>query len=434
MTIGIVGGGIAGLIAAHDLSKAGHKVLLFEKEPDLGGQVHTFDVGGERLEGFYHHIFTSDVDIMKLIEELNLQSKMLWIDSKVGLYRDGRVYDWVTPLDLLKFRPLNIFDRVRLGLVSLYLRRYRDWQKLERFTAREWISKHGGKRNYEVVWGPILKNKFGPYSEDVGMVWLWGKLHLRLTSREGEKEKLGYMRGSFGLLVDALRDRITASGGEIYTSSPVDKIVVENGKVAAIRSNGKDYPCDAVIATVPSPAFVKITPDLPSDYSSNVRVAKYMGAVVLVLTLNKSFSRFYWMNISDDKSPFVAVIEHTNFVDPSVYGGKHIVYVSNYVPVDSPLYSMSPDRLLSEYWPHLKKIAPDFNVSWIAGMNIFRDEAAQPIIGKNYSSRIPAHATPIKGLYLANTTQIYPEDRGMNYSVRMGKAVAGMVGGYVLNP
>ena len=427
MTVAVIGGGITGLTVAYELSKSGHKVMLFEKDAELGGQVRTFAVGGERLEAFYHHIFTSDVDIIDLMKELNLESRMLWIDSKVGLYRDGRVYDWVTPFDLLKFRPLNIVNRVRLGLVSLYLRRYEDWQKLEKMTAKEWITKHGGKRNYDVIWGPMLKNKFGPYADKVGMVWLWGKLHLRLTSRQGEKEQLGYMRGSFGLVVDALRDRIIANGGEIYTSSAVEKINVENGAVSSVRANHHDFPCDTVIAAVPSPVFLKMIPELPSDYASNVRTAKYLGAVVLVLTLNRSFSRFYWMNISDMNSPFVAVIEHTNFVDPAVYGGKHIVYISTYLPVESPLYSMSPDRLLSEYWPHIKAITPGFNVSWIVGMNIFRDDAAQPVIGTNYSLHIPAPATPIKGLYLANTTQIYPEDRGMNYSVRLGRMVAGIV-------
>ena len=132
MRVVIIGGGIAGLTAAYELSKSGHKVTLFEKDAELGGQVRTFTVGDARLEAFYHHIFTGDVDVIKLIEELDLQSKMLWIDSKVGLYRDGRVYDWVTPIDLLKFRPLNIIDRVRLGLVSLYLRRYKDWRRLEK--------------------------------------------------------------------------------------------------------------------------------------------------------------------------------------------------------------------------------------------------------------------------------------------------------------
>ncbi|MEA1959017.1 MAG: NAD(P)/FAD-dependent oxidoreductase [Chloroflexota bacterium] len=429
MRVGIIGGGIAGLTAAYELSKAGHKVLLFDGDDELGGQVRTFTVGGARLERLYHHIFTSDVDIISLIEELDLGSRMLWMDSKVGLYRDGRVYDFVTPIDLLRFRPLGIIDRVRLGLVSLYLRRYENWRALEGVMARDWVVKYGGKRSYDAIWGPMLKNKFGSYSDKVGMVWLWGKLHLRLSSRQGEKERLGYMCGSFGLLIDALRDRIVAAGGEIYTSTPVDKVDVENGRASGIEAGGRVHPCDAVIAAVPSDVFLGIAPGLPPEYASKVMSAKYLGAVVLVLTLNRSMSRFYWMNISDADFPFVAVIEHTNFVDPSAYGGRHVVYISNYLPTDSRMYSMSVEQLLSEYWPHIKEIAPDFNVGWIVDKEVFRAEAAQPIIGTNYSSRIPEHATPVGGLFLANSTQIYPEDRGMNYSVRLGRDVARLVGG-----
>lgn len=351
------------------------------------------------------------------------------MDSKVGLYRDGRVYDFVTPIDLLRFRPLGIIDRVRLGLVSLYLRRYENWRALEGVMARDWVVKYGGKRSYDAIWGPMLKNKFGSYSDKVGMVWLWGKLHLRLSSRQGEKERLGYMCGSFGLLIDALRDRIVAAGGEIYTSTPVDKVDVENGRASGIEAGGRVHPCDAVIAAVPSDVFLGIAPGLPPEYASKVMSAKYLGAVVLVLTLNRSMSRFYWMNISDADFPFVAVIEHTNFVDPSAYGGRHVVYISNYLPTDSRMYSMSVEQLLSEYWPHIKEIAPDFNVGWIVDKEVFRAEAAQPIIGTNYSSRIPEHATPVGGLFLANSTQIYPEDRGMNYSVRLGRDVARLVGG-----
>ncbi len=428
MKVGIVGGGIAGLTAAYELGKAGHKVVLFEREAELGGQVRTFTLGGERLECFYHHIFTSDTDAVKLIDELGLGSKMLWIDSKVALYRDGVAYPWVTPLDLLKFKPLPIVDRVRLGLVSLYLRKYKNWRALEGVTAHDWILKYGGKRNYDVMWGPMLQNKFGACRDEIGMVWLWGKLHLRLASRSGEKERLGYMRGSFGLLVDALRDRIIANGGEIYTSSQVDKVDVSGGKVVGLKVGQKQYPCDAVIATIPSQAFLAIAPELPAEYASKVKAAKYLGAVVLVLTLKKSLSRFYWMNISDASLPFVGVIEHTNFVDPAVYGGKRVVYISNYLSTDSPMFAMPADKLIAEYTPHLKKIVPDFDASWIEERYIFRERAAQPVIGTNYSSRIPEHATPVRGLYLANTTQIYPEDRGMNYGVRLGRQVAGLVG------
>ena len=427
MKVGIIGGGIAGLSAAYELGKRGHKVTLFEKEAKLGGQAGPFQVEGEHLERFYHHIFTSDVDIIQVIAELELNERLLWLDSKVGFFHRGRIYDFVTPMELLKFRPLGLADRVRLGLVSLYLRRYGNWHSLEGVTAKEWLTRYGGRRSYEVVWGPLLKNKFGESAHEIGMVWLWGKIHLRLASRRGEKESLGYLNGSFGLLIESLRERIIDAGGEIYTSSPVDRVVVEGERATGIQSAGREHPCDAVIATVPSPVFLEMVPHLPADYAGKLAGVRYQGAMVMVLTLKERLSHIYWLNISDASIPFVALVEHTNLVDPSVYGGKRIVYIANYLSKDSPLYSLSPDELLQEYLPHLQKINPEFEPGWVEGYYLFRDDAGQPIITTNYSSRIPEHATPISRLYLANTTQIYPEDRGMNYSVRLGRRVARMV-------
>jgi protoporphyrinogen oxidase len=425
--IGIIGGGIAGLSAAYELGKGGHKVVLFEKESELGGQAGTFVLEGERLERFYHHIFTSDFDIIQLIAELGLNDQLLWLDSKMGFFHGGRIYDFVTPMELLKFKPVGPVDRVRLGLVSLYNRQYRNWPKMEGVTAREWLTRYGGKRNYEVVWGPMLKNKFGESCDEIGMVWLWGKLHLRFAPRHGGKERLGYLNGSFGLLIESLRERIIDAGGEIYTSSPVDRVVVEGERATGIQSAGREHPCDAVIATVPSPVFLEMVPRLSADYAGKLAGVRYQGAMVMVLTLKERLSHIYWMNISDASIPFIALIEHTNFVEPSVYEGKRIVYISNYLSQDNPLYSLSPDELLQEYLPHLRKINPEFEPDWVEGCYLFRDDAGQPIITTNYSSRIPEHATPISRLYLANTTQIYPEDRGMNYSVRLGRKVAGLV-------
>jgi len=427
MNIGIIGGGIAGLTAAYELSKAGHKVALFEKEAELGGQAGTFQVAGERLERFYHHIFSSDIDIIQLVAELGLGERLLWLDSKVGFFHRGRIYDFVTPMELLRFSPLGLADRVRLGLVSLYLRRYKNWPAMEGVTAREWITKYGGRRNYEVVWEPLLKNKFGASADEIGMVWLWGKIHLRLTSRQGGKERLGYLDGSFGLLIDTVKERIIDCGGEIHTSSPVSKIIVEGEKAVGLEVRKQGHRSDVIIATVPSPVFLDMVPQLPADYARKLAGVRYQGAVVLVLTLKQPLSHIYWMNISDPSIPFVAVIEHTNFIDPSIYKGKRIVYLSNYLPTDSPLYSLDPDGLLTEYLPHLRKINPEFDLGWIEERYLFREEAGQPIITTNYSSRIPDHSTPISHLYLANTTQIYPEDRGMNYSVRLGRKVARLV-------
>ncbi|MDY6893451.1 MAG: NAD(P)/FAD-dependent oxidoreductase [Chloroflexota bacterium] len=435
MNIGIIGGGIAGLTAAYELGKQGHRVTVFEKNAHLGGQVATFEIGGERLEGFYHHIFAGDVDILNLMAELGLSDRLLWLESKVGFWCQEKIYDFVTPFDLLRFKPIGFLDRIRLGLVTLYLQRFKNWRSYEGITAREWITKYAGRRNYDVVWGPLLRGKFGQSSDEVGMVWFWGKIYLRFASRSKGmgQERLGYLKGSFGLVIDALAQRISNAGGTIYTDAPVSRIVIEQGKATAVEVGQGDaaglHPFDAIIATVPSPTFLDLVPQMSGDYAEKLKKTRYQAALCLVLTLNRPLSSIYWLNISDASIPFVAAIEHTNFTDSSTYGGKHILYLSNYLAQDSPLYRASVDELLAAYLPHLKRFNPEFGPDWIEDRHLFRDDAGQPIVGINYSRQIPEHQTPIEGLYLANTTQIYPEDRGMNYSVRLGTTVSKIMPG-----
>jgi protoporphyrinogen oxidase len=279
------------------------------------------------------------------------------------------------------------------------------------------------------MWQPLLRGKFGERADEVGMVWFWGKIHLRMASRgKGmQKEKLGYLDGSFGQVTDALVNQIRNAGGEIHTSSPVERIAVEEGRVKSLEMGGQVVPFDAIIATVSSPAFLNMTPQLAPDYAQKLKGVNYQAAACLVLTIKKQLSPFYWINISDTSVPFVAAIEHTNIISESRYGGKRILYLSNYLSADSPLYHKNAEELLATYLPHIKKINPEFEPDWIEDLYLFHEDAGQPIIGTNYSQNIPPLRTPIEGLYLANTTQIYPEDRGMNYSVRLGQDVTKLI-------
>lgn len=434
MNIGIIGGGAAGLAAGYRLSKSGHKVSIYETSPFLGGQASTFDVGGSPLERGYHHLFTSDTDIIDLIGELNLGHKLKWIESTVGIFHNGKIYNFVTPLDLLRFDPISIVNRLRLGLVTLYLKRYKDWRKLESITADQWIRKYAGSSVYNVVWGPLLRGKFGEeYFTKVAMPWFWGKIQTRFASRgkglKGmQKEKLGYPIGSFGEIFEQLSKQIHVMGNEVKISTPVKRIVVSDGRASGLEyiENGKTIikNFDAVLSTTPSYIFPKLVEGLPAWYLNKLSKVDYLAAVLLILILDRPISNIYWLNIADRTIPFVGVIEHTNLIDSHNYGGKHIVYLTNYLSTDHPLYNKTHEELLEEYIPHLTKINPDFKRSWIENSYHHKVNAAQPIVTTNYSEIIPEHRTPIKGLYLANTTQVYPEDRGTNYSVRMGKKVA----------
>ena len=431
MRVGIIGGGAAGLAAAYELTKQGHYAEVFEVAPFLGGQASTFDVGGGRLERGYHHLFVSDTAITELINELGLGHKLAWLESKVGLYHSGRIWDFATPLDLLRFKPLSLPQRIRLGLWTFALQKTRNWQKFEGVTAQDWLTRHLGQEIYQTIWEPMLRGKFGEFYSLVSMAWLWGKIYLRVASRRNalQKERLGYPMGSFGEVFDRLEERIIQQGGAVHLSSRVSRVVVDDGVAVGLEvqlseqePEVKSY--DAVIATTPSYVFTRLVPQMPQDYLDKLVNVRYLSAVLMILTLDRPLSGKYWLNVADRTLPFVGVIEHTNMIDPALYGGRHIVYLTNYTPRESDLYQKSDSELLEDFIPHLQKINPDFDRSWIQEYYHHKVDGAQPIIGVNYSREIPDHRTPFKHLYLANTTQIYPEDRGTNYSVRMGRQVA----------
>ncbi len=434
MRVGIIGGGAAGLAAAYELTKGGHYAEVFEQAPFLGGQASTFPVGGGQLERGYHHLFVSDSDMTELIHELGLGDKLAWLESKVGLYHGGKVWDFSTPMDLLRFKPLSLPQRLWLGLWTFLLQKTTHWQRFENITARDWIVRYMGQRIYSVIWEPLLRGKFGEYHDQVSMTWLWGKIYLRVASRgKGlQKERLGYPMGSFGEVFDELARRVEDQGGRVHRSAAVNRVVVEDGAATGLEVQlaGEDprpLAYDAVIATTPSYVFTRLAPPMPEDYRRKLEEVEYLSAVLMILVLDRPLTAKYWINIADTGLPFVAIIEHTNMIDKSLYGGRHVVYISNYPSRENPLYRKSAEELLDEFTPHLKNINPDFDRSWVLEYHHHRVDGAQPVIGVGYSERIPSHQTPFRNLYLANTTQIYPEDRGTNYSVRMGRRVARMV-------
>ena len=434
MRVGIIGGGAAGLAAAHELTGQGHFAEVFEVAPFLGGQASTFDVGGGRLERGYHHLFVSDTDITELIHELGLGDKLAWLESRVGVYHSGRIWDFATPVDLLRFRPLSFFQRLRLGLATFILQKTRNWQKFEGITAQEWLTRNLGSDIYRAIWEPMLRGKFGDYYDQVSMTWLWGKIYLRVASRGKslQKERLGYPLGSFGEVFDRLQERIIGQGGAIHISSRVNRVAVEAGQAVGLEvqlpgSEPEVRQYDAVIATTPSYIFTRLVPPLPQDYAAKLEGVQYLSAVLLILALDRPLTSKYWLNVADRELPFVGVIEHTNMIDPALYGGNHIVYLTNYTARDSDLYAKTGEQLVEDFIPHLQKLNPSFERGWIREFYYHKVDGAQPIIGVNYGRQIPDHRTPIGNLYLANTTQIYPEDRGTNYSVRMGRQVANMV-------
>jgi len=423
--VAVIGGGLGGLVAADRLLDAGLSVTIFEKYPDAGGLVGCMTVGGTPLERFYHHLFTSDVDYVDFARELGLADDIQWLPSKMGFFAKGKQWDFGTPGSLLKFSPLGITGRLQFVISTLRLRQNPDWRPLEGETAASWMTKNGYKKAFDVVWGPLLKQKYGKRWADVGLVWLWGKIALRTRSRDksGLGECVGYLKGSFGRGVQAILARVKEKGGDVRTARPVRLVTSDMGGFRIEVAGGGDT-FDLVVSTVAIPELLRICPDLPHETKKRWRQIQYCHALCPVLELDRQFMKYYWLNVGDETLPFGGLIEQTNLIPPSEYGGRHVLYISNYVLPDDPKWSTRDDELWKSYLPALQKINPDFDPSWIVSKTINRGEYAQPIVGTDYSKLLPELRTDLPGLYTAAMAQIYPEDRGQNYAIKLGRQVA----------
>jgi protoporphyrinogen oxidase len=441
-----VGAGVAGLVGALRLQEQGHSCDVYERWPGLGGQAATLDVGGgHRLERYYHHWFTSDRHIVDLSEELGVAEAIEWHKSTMAFFVDGRTRSFTSPLDLLRFRPLPLRDRLRMGLAVVRLQRSnKPVSEYEGETARSWIEREMGERAYAKVWGPLLRGKFGSRADDISMAWLWGKLVTRrkLEGREAREELLGYPSDSFEPLFEALVDRIRSGGGRVLIDRPVVKLDRDHDGSFAVRAGapgsfrlgldprefqpeGEAERYDAVLATVPNDVFLAIAGHLVDDgYRSRCEAIEYHTALCLLLELDRQFGSHYWTNIADTDLPFIGLVEHTNLIDPARYDGRRFLYVANYVEPGHELLALDPDELLAAYLPGIRRIRPDFDPSWIRERWRFAEPAGQPIVTVGYHRQIPPLETGVPGLLLANTTQVYPEDRGTNYAVRLGENAA----------
>jgi protoporphyrinogen oxidase len=444
MRISVIGAGVAGLTAAHRLSQSGHRCDVYERWPGLGGQAATLEVGGgHRIERYYHHLFMTDRHIVALCRQLGLPEEIEWLPSSLGMFSDGRNHPFTTPLHLLRYQPLSPVSRLRMGVAVVALQRRRDWEPFEGITARKWIERAMGQEVWEKVWGPLLRAKFGERADAIAMAWLWCKLTLRreLKGEEARKELLGYPRSSFESIFAAQQQAVERAGGRVLIDRPITRLARDaNGFLLhpaapdsfrrgldprKFEAGGEPERYDAVIATVPSDIFIRMLDEglekrLRADYLRRVRQSEYHTAVCLVLELDRQLTPFYWTNALDPDLPFCGLVEHTNFIGPERYDGRRFAYVANYVAPDDHLLDLNADELLTAYEPGLRKLNPAFSRDWVRQRWLFREPHAQPIVTIGYRDRMPPLDTGVPGLVLANTTQIYPEDRGTNYSVRLG--------------
>jgi len=422
MKIGIIGAGFGGMAAAYDLRKAGHEVTVFEAAGFVGGLASGFKepYWDWSVEKFYHHWFASDKHMLGLIEELGLSDGVIFPRPYTVLLYKGKWYPFDSILKALLFPGLGFgLNKIRFGLVGLYLRLTNNWKPFERVTVEEWMRKWAGKKVYEQMWQPLVIGKFGPHYKDVNMAWMWARLKARTT-------RLGTFKGGFQAFADRFAEILRERGVEIRLGAKVESIKRKQAGLS-VRSEVGVESFDQVLVTTSPNLMAKLCPELPESYLKGLLELKSMGAVVVVLSLKHQLSEqgYYWFSLPKGEGfPFLALVEHTNFVSPEHFGGDHILYAGDYLVPGHEYFSLSDDELLERFAPAFKRINPKFALDWVKKVWVFKTNYAQPVPLMNHSKNIPSIETPVEGLYFASMSQVYPWDRGTNFAVEIGRRAA----------
>jgi protoporphyrinogen oxidase len=407
MKVGIIGAGISGLSAAYYLAKAGHEVHVFQKEDTTGGLLATFDFDGLRIEHFYHFLCGTDEGYFQLSKELGLYDQVKFQTARTGFYYQGKRYGFTSPVDLLRFTPIPLTQRIRFGLFALEARWRQEWAQLDALTAKPWLIDRLGYRTYDVVWHPLLGLKFGDFHDKISAAWVWHRIH-RVAKSKG---KMGYLEGGTQLLLDTLADRIKEMGATLHTSTPVEQIVVRNKRVRGVQINGgEEFPCERVISTVPLSVVAGLLPEGWDDYAADLRRTKYIGVVCLSFKLKRRVSPYFWLNVNDTRVPFNGIIEYTN-LNPLRDHDCHVIYVPYYVATDHPYYKMDEEALFEQSWEAIKLITPGLTDEHLIAWHAARAPFAQAITPTGFLNMLPDQKTPIQGLRLLDSTFLYPEDR-----------------------
>jgi len=417
--IAIIGGGITGLAVAYMLSKQGKPVTVYEKSNSLGGLAGTVPIKNSELDKYYRHIFPSHRDLIEIISSLQLKHQLIFKEAQMGYFSQGEIYPLNSPFDLLRFKPLNFIDRLRVGLSASSMMFAKDWKSFDNIGVEDFLKKKCGKNGFKTFWEPLLKNKFGNYSPLISATWLWDRLTSRTRSRKGKSsEALGYLLGSFDVLFERMADEIEQNGGEIIRGYEVSSIETTGASPYQFYFNNdtsKRY--HQCIVTLPVPEFISISPKYPADYINDLSRINYAHSICMILQLKKSLSPFYWLNIGDNSFPFALVVEHTNWMDRGLYDGNHIVYLSQYVDsTEEYTFNAPNDLLFGIYCRFLKKIFNSFDESDVISYKVSRDRFTQPVFKKGFSQCKPFFETPLRNLFLVNTSQFYPRSRCMNTS------------------
>ncbi len=420
----VLGAGPMGLMAALELLKLGHQVDIYERDDRIGGMSASFNFDGLEIERYYHFICKTDTSLFELLAELGLSEKLKWTDTRMGYFYNGTLYRWGTPWALLSFPKLGLVSKFRYALHVMATKNVKDWSSLDKASATTWLRKWLGKAGYETLWQRTFYLKFFEYTENLSAAWIGTRIkRIALSRKNLLQESLGYLEGGSETLLAKMEHAIRELGGRIHLRSGIDRVLVEDGKVAGILVGGQPHACDVVVSTAPLQYVPALVPDLPPEFAERIRRIENIPVACVILKLKRSLSENFWMNISDPGIDIPGLIEYSN-LNPGTREGEHIVYAPFYMPKTHPKWSQPNQELIDEVIGYLGRINPEFRADWVLAQHCHRYDFAQTICPPGFWEMLPPMKTPVEGLFMADTAYYYPEDRSICESIAVASTLA----------
>ena len=412
----IIGGGITGLAAAHRLLEKGYHVTVLEASSQLGGLGSYFPYRDLWIDKFYHCTMPTDSYLHHLMDKVGLNDQLYWKPTTMGFIVNGRRYAFNTPADLLRFDPLSTFERIKLGAVSLLLRKLGEGKDLDNTPTQEWLTQLFGVNIWESFWGPLFRSKFGPHAGKLPALYLWQRL-----GREKNVSTRGYLKCGYKGLIDALHKSIESMGGNVYLNSPVARLRESENGIALCLQSGAMISADWIISTVPLPLLRQMT--LGSSFEKQYKDPElpYQGVVNALFFLSRPLEGHYWTPVVNSHTDFDGVVEMSALVDKNQYGNRNLVYLMKYCDRKSELFSTSEEEIIKRWKNQLLTLYRDLPLTEndILDARVFKAPFVEPVYPLGYSTIKPPFQIGNSRLILATTTQVYPNITSWNSSVRL---------------
>ncbi|MEZ5657960.1 MAG: NAD(P)/FAD-dependent oxidoreductase [Burkholderiaceae bacterium] len=388
--VAVVGGGLLGMTMALRLAQAGAAVTLYERHHQAGGLAAGSSFGPYRWDRFYHVILLSDLRTRGLLAELGLSGQLRWGVTRTGFYTDGNLYSMSNAIEFLRFPPLGLIDKLRLGATIFFASRVEDPRPLEQMLATDWLGRWSGRRVLERIWLPLLKSKLGENYRIASAAFIWAIIARMYAARRSgiKREMFGWIDGGYELLIDHLNAALQAAGVTCEYGARIHAVPRSEQGARVRLEDGSEQEFDAAVLTTPPRISAALCPDLPAESGARLRDVPTQGVICASILTREPLSPYYVTNITDRWVPFTGVIEMTTLVDRSVFGGHNLVYMPLYLPVEDPAWN-EPDEVLRErFLAALEKMYPHFHREQVLDFSVSRARNVLAVSTLDYSNSV----------------------------------------------